>query len=43
MEGLYILVAIVASLAVLDALAAAFGAESREAFVDPRRAPKPSI
>ena len=43
MEGLFIIIAIIASLAVLDAFAAAFGAESREAFVDPRQAPKPSI
>jgi hypothetical protein len=37
MEILMLIVAIVAGLALLDGLAVAFGAESRETFVDPRR------
>jgi hypothetical protein len=38
MEGLLILLAVVVTVAVLDAVAVAFGAESRETFLDPRRA-----
>jgi hypothetical protein len=43
MEGLFTLLAIVVVLATLDAFATAFGAESRETFVDPRRSPTPGL
>jgi predicted dienelactone hydrolase len=43
MEGLLVLVAIIAVLALVDALAVSFGAESRETFVDPRLAARPAL
>jgi hypothetical protein len=43
MEGLFILITVIAGMAVLDGLAIVFGGESREAFVDPRVQPRPSI
>jgi hypothetical protein len=39
MEGLFVPIVIVLAVALLDALAAAFGAESREPFVDPASRP----
>jgi hypothetical protein len=40
MEALMVFLAIVAALVLLDAAAVAFGAESRESFVDPGRPAK---
>jgi hypothetical protein len=39
MEGLLVLMAIVAVMAMIGVLAIEFGGETRETFVDPRRAP----